>query len=41
VEVGCRGFTGQSLWGILGLLGIDGEARKKLVANITKQTELA
>ncbi|KAK0136942.1 hypothetical protein N1851_026875 [Merluccius polli] len=41
VEVSCRGFAGQSLWRALGLLGIEGPARKRLVANITKQAEAA
>ncbi|KAK0144509.1 hypothetical protein N1851_017138 [Merluccius polli] len=40
VEVGCRGFAGQSLWRALGLLGIEGPARKWLVANITKQADM-
>ncbi|KAK0135475.1 hypothetical protein N1851_028686 [Merluccius polli] len=26
VDVGCRGFTSQSLWRALGLLGIEGPA---------------
>ena len=34
VVVGCRGFAGQSLWRALGLLGIEGLARKKLVADV-------
>ncbi|KAK0150860.1 hypothetical protein N1851_008023 [Merluccius polli] len=38
VEVG---FAGQSLWRVLGLLGIEEPARKRLVANITKQAEAA
>lgn len=41
VEVGCRGFAGQSLWRTLGILGIEGLARKRLVANVTKQAETA
>ena len=41
VEVGCRGFAGRSLWKALGLLGIEGLARKRLVANITKRAEEA
>ncbi|KAK0155381.1 hypothetical protein N1851_002286 [Merluccius polli] len=41
VEAGCRLFAGQSLWRGLGLLGIEGPARKRLVANITKQAEAA
>ncbi|KAK0149843.1 hypothetical protein N1851_009393 [Merluccius polli] len=41
VEVSCRGFAGQSLRKVLGLLGIEAPARKRLVANITKQAEAA
>lgn len=41
VEVGCRGFVGQSLWRTIRLLGIGSKARKQLVANIPKQTKLA
>nr|XP_061836945.1 uncharacterized protein LOC133619721 [Nerophis lumbriciformis] len=41
VEVGCRGFAGRSLWRALGLLGIEGLARKRLVANTTKRAEEA
>ena len=41
VEVGCRGFAGRSLWRALGLLGIEGPARKRLVANTTKRAEEA
>ena len=36
VEVDCRGFAVQSLWRGLGLLGIEGPARKRLIANIYK-----
>ena len=41
VEVGFRGFAEQLLWRVLGMLGIEGPARKWLVANITKQAEAA
>ncbi|XP_061778568.1 uncharacterized protein LOC133569990 [Nerophis ophidion] len=41
VEVGCRGFAGRSLWRALGLLGVEGLARKRLVANTTKRAEEA
>ncbi|XP_061876851.1 uncharacterized protein LOC133629831 [Entelurus aequoreus] len=41
VEVGCRGFARRSLWRALGLLGIEGLARKRLVANTTKRAEEA
>lgn len=41
MEVDCRGFAGRSLWRALGLLGIEGLARKRLVANATKQGEAA
>lgn len=40
-EVSCRVFAGQSLWRTLGLLEIDGMARKWLVGNVTKQAETA
>lgn len=41
VEVGCRGFDGQLLWRALGMLGIEGPAKKRLVANINKRAEEA
>ena len=41
VEVGCRGFPGKSVWQSLGLLGIEGMARKRLVADIIKRAETA
>ena len=41
VEVGCRGFAGQSLWRTLRRLGIEGVAKKRLVGNITRQAEAA
>ncbi|KAJ8011010.1 hypothetical protein DPEC_G00053760 [Dallia pectoralis] len=39
VEVGCRGFPGQSLWRALGMLGVRGATRKNLVNNRAKQAE--
>lgn len=41
VEVGCRGFPGQSLWSALSRLGIKGPSRRRLMANITKRGETA
>lgn len=41
VEVGCRGFPGQSLWRTLGMLGVRETTRKNLVNNIAKQAETA
>lgn len=41
VEVGCRGFPGQSLWSALSRLGIKGPSRRRLMANITKRAETA
>lgn len=41
VEVGCRGFAGQSLWRALGVLGIEGMARKRLIGSVTEQAEAA
>ncbi len=41
VEVGCRGFPGQSLWRALGMLGVRGATRKDLVNKISKQAETA
>ncbi len=41
VEVGCRGFPGQSLWRALGMLGVRGATHKDLVNNISKQAETA
>lgn len=41
VEVGCRGFPGQSLWRALGMLGVRGATRKNLVKDISKQAETA
>ena len=41
VEVGCRGFAGQSLWQALRLLGLHGMARKKLIAEVCEEAERA
>lgn len=41
VEVGCSGFAGLSIWKALGLLGINGLARKRLVVSITNQSGAA
>ncbi|KAJ7995782.1 hypothetical protein DPEC_G00248160 [Dallia pectoralis] len=41
VEVGCKGFPGQSLWRALGMLGVKGATRKNLVNIIAKQAETA
>ena len=41
VEVGCRGFAGQSLWQALRLLGITGMARKKLIGEVCQEAERA
>ena len=41
VEVGCRGFAGQSLWQALRLLGLHGTARKKLIAEVCEEAERA
>lgn len=41
VEVGCRGFPGQSLWRALGMLGVRGATRKNLVNKIAEQAETA
>lgn len=40
-ELGRRGFAGQSLWKTLGLLGLNGLARKRLVVSIANQAEAA
>jgi len=41
VEVGCRGFSAQSLWRMLGALGIRGKPRKDAVHTINKAAERA
>ena len=41
VEVGCRGFTGQSLCQAMGILGIVGRARRDLISNICNKAEEA
>jgi ribA/ribD-fused uncharacterized protein len=39
IEVGCRGFAGQSLWRCARMLGITGKPRKDLVRSAEKQAE--
>ena len=39
IEVGCRGFAGQSLWRCARTLGIIGKLRKDLVRNAERQAE--
>ncbi|XP_056127556.1 uncharacterized protein LOC130105540 [Rhinichthys klamathensis goyatoka] len=41
VEVGCRGFAGQSLHRVLGLLGICGLHRQRAIKNILEAAEKA
>ena len=41
VEVGGRGFPGQSLWRARGMLGVRGATHKNLFNNISKQAETA
>jgi hypothetical protein len=41
VEVGCRGFAGQSLWQALSKLGVTGYARKKLIGEVCEEAEKA
>ena len=41
VEVGCRGFAGQSLWRAFRLLGITGMARKRAIADVCREAETA
>ncbi|XP_078589523.1 uncharacterized protein LOC144869891 [Branchiostoma floridae x Branchiostoma japonicum] len=41
VEVGCRGFVGQSMWRMLGALGIKGNKRKQVTKNLTEAAESA
>ena len=41
VEVGCRGFAGQSLWRAFRLLGITGQKRKKMVSEVCEEAERA
>lgn len=41
IEVGCRGFAGQSLCKALSALGINGVARRGAVKNTTEAAEKA
>ena len=41
VEVGCRGFVGQSLWRCLGTLGIKGKSRGTATSGIGEEAEAA
>ncbi|XP_069107365.1 uncharacterized protein [Argopecten irradians] len=41
IEVGCRGFPGQSLWRALRLLGVTGADRRNLIAAVSRQAEVA
>ncbi|XP_069134670.1 uncharacterized protein [Argopecten irradians] len=37
IEVGCRGFPGQSLWRALRLLGVTGADRRDLISAVSRQ----
>lgn len=41
VEVGCRGFAGQSLWRAFRQLGITGMTRKRAVSEVCREAEKA
>ncbi|KAK6172576.1 hypothetical protein SNE40_016203 [Patella caerulea] len=41
IEVGCRGFAGQSMWRALRTLGVVGAERKKLITEVCREAELA
>lgn len=41
IEVGCRGFAGQSLWRALSSLGIVGESRRKTILAVINTAESA
>ena len=41
VEVGCRGFPGQSLWRTLRVLGVIGKRRKQMIRETGKAAEEA
>lgn len=41
IEVGCRGFAGQSLYKALSALGINGVARRRAIKNTTEAAEKA
>ena len=39
VEVGCRGFAGQSVWKTLGLAGVLGKARRDTIKDMCQAAE--
>ena len=41
VEVGCRGFVGQSLWRALRVIGVIGVERRRLIGRLSRETEMA
>ncbi|XP_076075792.1 uncharacterized protein LOC143046522 [Mytilus galloprovincialis] len=41
IEVGCRGFAGQSMWRALRTLGVVGAERKKLITEVCRVAEVA
>ncbi|CAG2195345.1 unnamed protein product [Mytilus edulis] len=41
IEVGCRGFAGQSMWRALKTLGVEGAERKKLITEVCREAEVA
>jgi hypothetical protein len=41
IEVGCRGFAGQSLWQALRSLGVTGKTRSKLISDVMREAERA
>ena len=41
VEIGSRGFPGQSLWKALRILGVTGAVRKRICGDLSKTTEQA
>ena len=41
IEIGCRGFASQTLWRVLGSLGLIGPSRKKTVDSACRKAEEA
>lgn len=41
VEVGCRGFVGQSMWRAMRVIGIIGADRRQLISCLCKEAEMA
>ncbi|XP_069118928.1 uncharacterized protein [Argopecten irradians] len=41
VEVGCRGFVGQSMWRALRIIGITGIERRRLIGRLCREAEVA